>query len=356
MTMTQEKTVIILGAGASASAGAPLMANFLDRARDIQQEQEGDTRAAFDDVFDAFHELRGVFAKGHLDIYNIESFFNAVEMARLLGKLGARTIEEIARLHRSTTTVIAETVRQSVRFPMGGRDIHVPGAYRELSDELERGENARFALHQRACFITFNYDTGLDYALQRSGITIDYGLREPNGGVPLLKLHGSLNWAMCEACGVASEFDPKFPNRVSSANTLMLSVERSQVDCPKCHTRLTQPAIVPPSASKLMEQTRIANVWRRAAQELRQASRVAVVGYSLPGTDSFFPHLWTLGSEGETYLREFTVYDICPERVKPRFEGLIGSSLASRFAVKELSFEAIARPLAGAACNSEPLP
>src|SRR5689334_6671816 len=48
-------------------------------------------------------------------------------------------------------------------------------------------------------YLTFNYDLALDVALTRAGLPIDYGLGKP-GGVPLLKLHGSLSWSACPRC------------------------------------------------------------------------------------------------------------------------------------------------------------
>jgi len=59
------KTVFILGAGASKTAGAPLMYNFLDRAHDLfRLKDDGiqDAMADFEDVFDAINELQRVYA------------------------------------------------------------------------------------------------------------------------------------------------------------------------------------------------------------------------------------------------------------------------------------------------------
>ena len=51
--------------------------------------------------------------------------------------------------------------------------------------------------------ITFNYDIALDYAFGSLGHPIDYCISEApaRGSTPLLKLHGSLNWASCSKCG-----------------------------------------------------------------------------------------------------------------------------------------------------------
>ena len=75
--------LFILGAGASKSAGGPLMADFLDIADNLVRTRDDGIQNAkkeFDDVFDAISELRTVYAKSYLDVDNIEVLFGAIEM------------------------------------------------------------------------------------------------------------------------------------------------------------------------------------------------------------------------------------------------------------------------------------
>ena len=67
------KTVFILGAGASADAGAPLMATFLDRAREEWRDEGTQDAPAFAAVFDGISHLRLVHSKSKMDFTNIES-------------------------------------------------------------------------------------------------------------------------------------------------------------------------------------------------------------------------------------------------------------------------------------------
>jgi hypothetical protein len=67
-------TVFILGAGASHEGGAPLMAEFLDVARELRVGNEKLPFAnSFDIVFNAISALQKVHSKAQLDIRNIES-------------------------------------------------------------------------------------------------------------------------------------------------------------------------------------------------------------------------------------------------------------------------------------------
>ncbi|MBI3669832.1 MAG: hypothetical protein HY237_08655 [Acidobacteria bacterium] len=113
------ETVFILGAGASKSAGAPLMKNFLDVAYNLRKRPEvGDAAEDFGLVFDGIAELQRAHSKATIDLDNVESVFAAFEMARLLGRLGTFAPERIARLRGAMKRVIERTLEASVRFPV----------------------------------------------------------------------------------------------------------------------------------------------------------------------------------------------------------------------------------------------
>jgi hypothetical protein len=159
--------VFILGAGASKHAGAPLMAEFLDTARDLYAAGvPGISRSAFDRVFRAIADLQIVHSKSELDLINLESVFGAFEMARLIGSdLGSaeRSATGGDELVSAMQRVITETLQETVLFPVQGAQIHAPAQYDAFAQFIQslRGVNKRVA------FITFNYDVALDYDLTR---------------------------------------------------------------------------------------------------------------------------------------------------------------------------------------------
>lgn len=78
--------VFILGAGASAHTGAPVMANFLDEAGRIYRELRcNDALTQFGAVFNAMSKLQAVHSKSDLDQTNIEVLMGICEMATLIG-------------------------------------------------------------------------------------------------------------------------------------------------------------------------------------------------------------------------------------------------------------------------------
>jgi len=116
------KVVFILGAGASQEAGAPLMADFLDVADEIQEKAKAEIDAdSFALVAKARSALQSVHSKAFIDLDNIESLFAAFEMAQLFGrKFGSLTEAEIENLGRAIRRLIVQTLERQIQFPVEG--------------------------------------------------------------------------------------------------------------------------------------------------------------------------------------------------------------------------------------------
>jgi hypothetical protein len=97
------ENVFILGAGASKESGAPLMNEFLDVTEDLLREDAFDSASAekIKEVFEIITYLQGVYAKSYLDLNNIESLFGAIEMARVINRLGEYPPKKISEIRVS---------------------------------------------------------------------------------------------------------------------------------------------------------------------------------------------------------------------------------------------------------------
>lgn len=116
--------VFILGAGASRQVGGPLMADFFEKAERLFRRPEG-YLSDFDRIWKAISALQIVHSKSDLDLYNLESVFGALEMARLVQKLPGFEPAEIDSAISSLRRLIARTSSGllSSRFPKG-RSVH----------------------------------------------------------------------------------------------------------------------------------------------------------------------------------------------------------------------------------------
>jgi hypothetical protein len=312
------------------------MVDFVDRAEDAFREKaERITIPDFERVFNLLAAFQVLHAKTNIDTSNIESVFNIVEMGRILRLLpGQFDSEEVSQ---SVRRVLAETIQHYCRFHWRPRQWHPTGSYQALVRSMVRRGDI-------AAFITFNYDIALDFALHFDGWAVDYGLGH-GGVVPLLKLHGSLNWTTC-SCG---EVVPVNVHEVFHGvdaleeKAYAMDVLRTlQGRTPHCAKGVLsgEPAIVPPSWNKTQYQHSIGQVWRRAAKELSDAVEVTVIGYSLPDSDAFFREFFALGLCGPTRLRRLHIINT-DDGVRERFEKLLGPECRPRLSFDKKRFEEI---------------
>ncbi|MBI5693647.1 MAG: hypothetical protein HZC55_26520 [Verrucomicrobia bacterium] len=355
------KHIILLGAGASAQFGAPVMSNFLDVARDLYAAGKvGPEKGRFENVFSAIASLQAVHSKADFDLINIESIFTAFELAKTLGRFPDRKPEELDKLIEDLKWLIIVTIEQTVRFRANeGRIEAHDGTASFLAKlrELWKGTPVSLAI------LTFNYDIIWDLALLQAGFRVDYGVGQrvaEDRRIPLLKLHGSLNWGVESQSGAVvpwflsnylSHFgvepfreikEARIPIGSQIFRLMEFTSEKKQIN--------PVPVIVPPSWNKADSHRAISSVWAKAAEELSDAESIYVVGYSLPTTDSFFRQLFALGSVGKTLLKRFWVFNPDPSR-EAVFRGMLGQGALSRFRyypdTADFAFGVISRAISG---------
>lgn len=156
-----------------------------------------------------------------------------------------------------------------------------------------------------ATVVTFNYDLLVERIITELGLArfwpdiyrtplVDraasmltgttFGHTAPPGNIlGLIKLHGSTNWGFSGLNSAVGEV----PCLMSSG--LTWSAESSVANEPRFRAIYDdlQPMIVPPTGTKAVyySGTSLRAQWRRAAEDLRNASSVTLIGYSFPATD-----------------------------------------------------------------------
>jgi len=338
-----DRNVFILGAGFSAAAGAPLLPDFLDRAREFFDNPSSGLnstqRAQFNNVFEFRRKMSQAREKIVLDLDNIENLFGLVEISKRLGQTDTAT-------RQSTVYLIAKTLELSLKppekrgtigFDYHGREPLPPAVFRK-SPDLGRPTYYSaetydfFAALIAGCFdepdrrpnrtsavITFNYDLVLDDALSRQNLTVDYRLKpgtSPANSIPILKLHGSANWIVCDKCRQIQVLTQKLAS---------LSDDLSDVACKACGINATQLLLVPPSWDKSEHQESLSEVWKKAVEELQSATRIFVIGYSIPESDAFFRFLMTLALSQNHRLYRMEVIDFKSQSNVPMFSEIISN-------------------------------
>jgi len=340
---TKFNIVIVLGAGASYEAGAPLMNGFFDKARLLysSQQLDKDVIVDFKRVFDAINALQSVHSKAFIDIYNLEAVFAAFEFAQLLQINETFNHDLIVSLKK----LIAVTIEKSLKFKLtnAAYGLEPPAEYLEFVKLIKEWRQ----LGCRVTVISFNYDIALDYAFLRVGIPINYCLNDyaPKADeLVFLKLHGSLHWNQCNVCQriFAVDLSKSYthPSNLYPTKTLVeMGLRKIQIEHLGLDNKTTCAGqidsvcyLVPPSWNKYSYYQTIAPIWRQAAKELKNANSISVCGYSLPLTDQFFHNLYALGTMDGEPLHSFHVYNPdSSDVVQNRFKDLLGTGAVQKF-------------------------
>jgi hypothetical protein len=188
--------------------------------------------------------------------------------------------------------------------------------------------------------ITLNYDLGLDYALYWKSWPIWYGQADTHDpkALPLLKLHGSLNWGYCPECNQIFPWhlDNYYANRhwtpLGEENYFPLDVANHFAGYEgHTHPLARQPYIVPPTWNKSAYHKELSPIWAAAAKEFQEAEDIFVLGYSMPLSDYFFRYMYALSTAGPQPLQRFWVHNPDKEpETEERFRSILGPGCQQR--------------------------
>jgi hypothetical protein len=287
------RTVIILGAGASHAEGAPLQKDlFLEyhrraHSRGIAHDMDRELATFFEMFFGVDFDAPEL---NKTDLPTFEEVLGTIEIALQRGESfrGFECVPDNPRLQQTREHLIfliCEVLDQTLR----GRARHHRKLIRNLASSASLFGTA---------FLSFNYDILIDNALTDAwqDCDLDYGTDfinfsmdddwrrpDPDRAVPLLKLHGSLNWLYCPTC-TALKLTPKQKSVVQLRHAPHLA------EVCRCGSRFV-PIIIPPTFFKVMSNFHLQQVWRRAEQVLMEADCLVFCGYSLPDADMHVRYL-----------------------------------------------------------------
>ena len=342
-------------------AHGPLVADFVEKSDQVLLSGDvGWAHLHFNREQKARKRLQAAYAKGNLNIDNIEDLFDVYETASLLRRLSDMNPDEVAALPRDLRFVIMRTLERSITYPIVSPEEYVRApipyaAFVELLQQIRRNRRLN-----EVAVISFNYDLCLDYACAVAGIDLDYGWglggASRKSPLTLLKLHGSLNWS-------ADNPDKRIrPEKVvpMAASPLFrrlgvrVPVERPIDTMELLHgpdawgeRPIPEPFIIPPTWSKGKSYDWLTAVWRSASAALSTAENVFVIGYSLSPSDQFFRSFYALSAMSDAIVSRFWVFDPSAT-VTERYESLVGPAIwrRGRFRHELLNFSQAIRFLA----------
>jgi hypothetical protein len=333
MRPNNNNNVYILGAGFSAEAGLPLVASFLARMRDavdwLDDNGREEERQAIERVLEFRHRSSAAGYRMNLDLDNIEHLFSVAA-----AKSGSATAEDIRLAIAATLDFTAQTGTQLIArlriseaegWPCTSRwrtaatrwVVGSDGAFDDVESSLYdyyaallSGLATGQANMEANTVITFNYDLLLEESLCRLAVPFTYNVSGPDvefdstakaqderaDAFRILKLHGSLNWAETGSGSVVVHGDYQ---RVRAAKL--------------------RPLLVPPTWHKSFNGA-LLRVWDAAVAALAAATRIILIGFSIPPNDLHFKYLLATGLQDNSSLRSIKIVDPRAGKLRSQYE------------------------------------
>jgi hypothetical protein len=324
---TNKKTVFILGAGFSKTAGAPSQGEIMNAIFALPNHIDGvlDARDCFRDFL--LNELN--LAEGKLGKATLEDIYTPIDRCIADGiSLRSKGPDKLKEIRDQIDFLISTAIETKI----GASPLENRGYIRVFAELLvsiaeRRAEYAKEDSAKKAkaydpfSVICLNWDILLDNSIARAleaaykpgqrvgdyeafGV-VDYccyvsslveddsrirtglwslGARGYN--VKLLKIHGSLNWLQCSHC---QRLFTTFDEKVSIQNFI------SRRTCRHCDKYGEKPllhgTLLMPTFLKDLSNFQLKLVWQNAGVEIMEADRLVFIGYSLPFADFEFRQL-----------------------------------------------------------------
>ena len=298
------KTVLLVGAGATLAEAIPkkpslkktppLDATFFERCKLVFPSILRSTKSYLKTSY-------GIDVDAGASSYRMEEVFNYLYSDAMRSDASEEAVEAYSSLTRAYMRVIGETTDWLSGTSRSGVGALLKGLFKN-DPQLDLS------------IITFNQDLVIEKAVEQmvslqEYSTIDWDIEEAYGirfqltqelsgsdsdpfesgsgvSIPILKLHGSLNWFY----RVRSGADPKNAVRQPPAGRLLClndkAIRRQLVIGSGPARRDLIPFVVPPIYEKAARyQQVIEPAWAEARRRLQQANRLIIFGYSFPETD-----------------------------------------------------------------------
>lgn len=342
-----DKTVYVLGAGFSAAAGFPMQGKILEYLLEPSTYAEGglfeadipsDTKKQIDVVADfldtAFPDTDG---------RQMEDIFTLLDqLIDIRGSFAKYPLDELLNIRSAWIRLIVTLFfKFSLIVSDDQLELYQRFVARLLYDRI-KGDHP----HESTSVVSLNWDglfedaftrlatevgaerkAGIDYCVYTVPLKKDAGHHTPSTlqkakgmcNFKLLKLHGSATWFRCPASNrvyTSAGLSP-IEGLKACLETLKSPLTEEYPDSREEETQpLLEPFIITPTFEKVFDLPHIQTVWQNAYLELRQASKVVFIGYSLPEADYHFKTLIRRAIRPEAEIRAI----LC-DRDRPVREG-----------------------------------
>ena len=277
-----EGTVVLLGAGASRHLGLPLANELLQEMFAYANKKNWEPWGGIEGKKELYDFLAAIFPAFRGDTQQepgLEYFLTRIDVYQdFLAKTVIGKEDKMVKSRRRTLLQIL-----------------VNYMWTRMTDGHEQLKESPYlpllsALSSKDTILSLNWDVACEWAFKICNRESDWSYVCQGSKIPLLKLHGSINWY------------PKQDNFKSDPGTLRMIgsdigyFESSIMPGSSEEWRFVEdnvPVIVPPTQLKTLETDTLKRIWQYAYDRLLACKRIIIVGSSLREEDQ---HLYALFS------------------------------------------------------------
>jgi len=309
------KTVFFMGAGFSAPFGLPTMNEFLNEIARTDRISQEDKEFIYGLVLDA-RRANSILESSPTNLEDLLSFAVMGDRIVILGDKEEPKGPRIKYiLHRIYSAL------ESTKFDTYWDDFKQFSIF--LGQDLTK-------IKSNISFVTTNYDLIIECTLFESGLnallpfqyktTYDKHGRlfyDKTDGIPLFKLHGSLNWFENDKGEIAID-DRLIEVTMNPEKKNLLPAQ--YIDNYKSPGDIL---LIPPTFLKPDLPPELMKNWSGAAQEIQRAEILVFVGYSFPSSDIEMKYFLARSLENNAVLRKIIIVNpdanqICNRLKKPK--------------------------------------
>jgi len=272
-----ERRVFVVGAGFSSCAGLPLSGNFFSELMKFMKEIP-------DRKIKHLREQLRLFAFLHLSsktgwkTFKTESWHKEINLEHLLtiAETSAEIWDALFAKRNKYMMMMKYTVEHYVEYFKGSIALFIYS--KQLKSMSSATTILNFCKHLKYgdTIISFNWDTLIENATQILHKRLKDGIGDKKS-VGLLKLHGSIDWIS----------NVRGNRRINKYIKPINKTVSRIIDFPAfMNTDISKyvPYLIPPTAYKRYDPW-IISFWSQANESLFYASKIFIIGYSMPMTD-----------------------------------------------------------------------
>jgi hypothetical protein len=365
-----DHNVYIVGAGFSTEAGMPLIKDFMNRMRDaavwLEEQGRGQEVQAIERVLEFRLRAAAAAYRVPLNVENVEELFSLASASAGEGLAEDMALGIAATLDYACSTAPLFAPQQC--FTLGtldGLDWTKPLSWQppppHIQQQVQSGQLKgqwygcppyefylgvmcgyfnQGAENRRDTIITFNYDLLIEESLQALGVPFRHGCEvsrdksaetmvttDVDAEVQVLKLHGSINWTAFSNYLFSGDEEERRagPTQLRQAEDWELPTAKGYPgprvfgSYSELRARGFHPLLVPPTWRKDIGAD-LSATWQAAVTALRTATRVVMLGYSVPPTDQHFKFLLAAGLQDNISLSLRKVFFVNPALAEPETE------------------------------------